>query len=270
MLNQNTWTESKFKLTSRQQLIANRKDNQSCEQSIWIITELVAELYSLYIPVYAKGRLLDLGCGNCPFYGLYKQYISSVFCIDWENSFYPNKYADQLCDLNQPLNPIEDNEFDTVILSDVLEHISNPQGLVKEINRILTEGGVFIFNVPFLHWIHESPYDFYRYTEFILRKYLEDNNFEIIKFEIIGGAIESWSYITARLSSYIPFLSLFLPSIICHICFGIARISWLKRKLSVLNGLFPLGYFIIAKKNLEPSKFNGGFQTRPSRLKLIS
>lgn len=248
MRNEKSWIESKFKLRSRQQLIANRNHPQSCEPSIWIITELVAKLYSQYIPVYTKGSLLDLGCGDCPLYGLYEQYTSSIFCIDWEKSLHPNKYADQLCDLNQPLDSIKDNEFDTVILSDVLEHIFKPQDLLKEINRILAEDGILIFNIPFLHWIHESPYDFYRYTEFTLRKYLEASEFEIIEFKIIGGAIESWSYITARLSSYIPFLSLFLPSILYHISLRIARIPLLKCKLSVLNALFPLGYFVVAKK----------------------
>ena len=248
MQNEKSWSESKFKLTSKQQLVANRNHPQSCEPSIWILTELVARLYSQYIPIYAKGRLLDLGCGNCPLYGLYKQHTYSIFCIDWGSSLYPNKYADQLSDLNQPLDSIKDKDFDTVILSDVLEHIAEPQGLVGEINRILSKGGIFIFNVPFLHWIHESPYDFYRYTEFTLKKYLEDSVFEIIEFEIIGGAIESWSCMTARLSSYIPLLSLFLPSILYHFSLGITKIPFLKTKLNVLNSLFPLGYFIVAKK----------------------
>ncbi|MBW6482221.1 MAG: class I SAM-dependent methyltransferase [Vicingaceae bacterium] len=57
-------------------------------------------------------------------------------------------------DINQPL-PIENEIFDTVILSDVLKHIRKPEELIAEIHRIMKPNGKFMLNVPFFYWLHE-------------------------------------------------------------------------------------------------------------------
>ena len=44
--------------------------------------------------------------------------------------------------------PIEDNSFSSVILDNVLEHISEPKSLLKEIERVLAPKSIFIVGVP--------------------------------------------------------------------------------------------------------------------------
>ena len=45
--------------------------------------------------------------------------------------------------------PIEDENFDVVIMCEVLEHLNfNPLPLLKEINRILVPGGIFYLSLP--------------------------------------------------------------------------------------------------------------------------
>ena len=44
--------------------------------------------------------------------------------------------------------PFKNNSYDAVICSEVLEHIENPVPLLKEINRVLTDGKIFIVGVP--------------------------------------------------------------------------------------------------------------------------
>jgi SAM-dependent methyltransferase len=247
MLNETRWSESKFCLINNE-LTVNKYGDEAFSPDLWIITEIIAKMYSKHLPVYARGDLLDLGCGMCPLYSLYRKYTSSIFCIDWQGSLYPNSYADLLCDLNQPINSLENASFDTVILSDVLEHISKPEILIKEIHRLLRSNGVLLLNVPFMHWIHESPHDFYRYTEFTLRKYLNDVRLEIEVLEIVGGAIESWCYLTSRLSSYVPIVKSFLPLSLYYLSRSITSFKVINEKLNTLNSIFPLGYFIVARK----------------------
>jgi SAM-dependent methyltransferase len=52
----------------------------------------------------------------------------------------------------------EDNKFDVVLTSDVLEHIPDPYQAFREIHRILKPGGVHIFTVPFYqtHYFDEK------------------------------------------------------------------------------------------------------------------
>ncbi|HRF81361.1 MAG TPA: methyltransferase domain-containing protein, partial [Flavobacteriales bacterium] len=76
--------------------------------------------------------------------------------------------------------------FDTIILSDVLEHIRKPEALVKEMYRILAPGGQVIMNVPFYYGLHEQPFDYYRYTQFALRAITEDAGFAVVELEAIG------------------------------------------------------------------------------------
>lgn len=50
-------------------------------------------------------------------------------------------------DLNQPL-PLENALFDTVVTSEVIEHLENPRAVFRELNRVLKSGGRLILTTP--------------------------------------------------------------------------------------------------------------------------
>jgi SAM-dependent methyltransferase len=248
MKSQSDWIETKFKLTTDGKLHVNKKFSILNSNS-WIVTECVARAYAKYIPIYMQGDLLDLGCGNCPFYGFYKQFISSVFCIDWANSLHANPYNDISCDISKPL-PLEDSIFDTILLSDVLEHIFEPECILNESYRLLKSNGVLFLNVPFLYWIHENPYDFYRYTEFALKQLASKSGFTIEIIEIVGGSLETWADITSKLTSYLPIARIFFPRLLFELVFFLRKFNSLNHKLAVIDSLFPTGYFIVMRKSI--------------------
>ena len=97
-----------------------------------LIADIIANFYTINIPKYVKGNFLDLGCGQAPLYCLYKNYTKQITCVDWGNSMHQITYLDFEQDLNQNLN-MESNSFDSIILSDVLEHIRKPELLLNEI-----------------------------------------------------------------------------------------------------------------------------------------
>lgn len=164
----------------------------------------IAEFYSDIIPVYAKGKLLDLGCGNVPMFGFYKDYVSDVICVDWGSSLHDLSHLDYEFDLNDNLI-IEENQFDTIICSDVLEHLHNPENLFLEANRLLKSTGCLLMNFPFLYGIHEAPHDYYRYTEYAIERFAEGNNFKIVKTYRHGDLIDVWDHASLRILKLIPY-----------------------------------------------------------------
>lgn len=49
--------------------------------------------------------------------------------------------------------------FDAVISNDVLEHVVDPEAVVRESVRVLRSGGLLTFNIPNYRWIYEGHYN---------------------------------------------------------------------------------------------------------------
>ncbi len=212
-----------------------------------LMTDLIAHLYDTYIPQHAKGKLIDLGCGKVPFFEAYRDHVTCNMCVDWENTLHRNEFIDHECDLTRAL-PFQDGEFDTILLSDVLEHIPEPEKLWREMFRILKPHGKILMNTPFYYCLHETPYDYYRYTEFALRRFAALTGFEILVLKPIGGAPEVLADIFAKHLQFVPLIgrpsAMFVQSLT-----GAFVKTALGRKLSekTTKG-FPFGYFLVAEK----------------------
>ena len=147
-----------------------------------------------------KGVMYDLGCGEAPYKEFFLQYADQYVGVDWAGSFHETK-ADVAADLNKPI-PIDSQVADTVISLSVMEHLSEPQNMLNEAYRILKPGGNMIIQVPWQWWIHEAPYDFFRYTPYGLNYMLEKSGFTDIVVEAQSGFFTTWvmkfNYFTRR------------------------------------------------------------------------
>jgi ubiquinone/menaquinone biosynthesis C-methylase UbiE len=83
--------------------------------------------------------------------------------------------------------PFEDQTFDTLMATEVLEHCPDPDIILKESFRVLKPAGVFFFTTPFLWNLHEVPHDEYRYTPFSLKRHLAKAGFKDIEIYASGG-----------------------------------------------------------------------------------
>jgi SAM-dependent methyltransferase len=50
-------------------------------------------------------------------------------------------------DVEEPL-PFEDDSFDVVVAGELIEHLREPERLVREIHRVLRPGAIFVGSVP--------------------------------------------------------------------------------------------------------------------------
>lgn len=246
MKNQERWEPTKFVRYGK--IYRASRNPKEVGVSSRLIADLTVKPYAEYLPKYAKGRLIDLGCGNVPLYLIYKNFIEDVVCVDWTNTAHKNEFLDVECDLGQSL-PFKNNEFDTILLSDVLEHLKHPENLWREMHRILQVNGYVLLNVPFYYWLHEAPYDYYRYTKFALISFAEKNGFKVIILKELGGAPE---IICDIVSKYLHF---FVPKLGKYLAALVQRLGELWLKVGMLHKIsgksaqiFPLGYFMVVQK----------------------
>ena len=124
------------------------------------------------------GKMLDVGCGNKPYTSLYsvREYVGLE--IDSPVNRKKN-IADKFYDGNAL--PFKNDTFDSVVSTQVFEHVPNPDELLDEVFRVLRVNGLFLISVPFVWDEHEQPYDFTRYSSFGIRAILERHGFEILE-----------------------------------------------------------------------------------------
>jgi SAM-dependent methyltransferase len=87
--------------------------------------------------------------------------------------------------------------FDSVVLSNVLEHIEDDVEAVKKFYRVLAPGGALLILVPALNWLYgamdEAVGHHRRYSKPMLRKVLEDGGFEVERLEWMNAlGIPGW------------------------------------------------------------------------------
>lgn len=245
MRNREKWTPSKY-IYKKGKLIASR-DPKEVGISSRLIGDLIADFYDRNLRQHAKGKLVDLGCGKVPLYAAYREFVTDNVCVDWDSTLNKSEYVDYELDLTKDL-PFEDGEFDTIILSDVLEHIPTPEHLWGEMARILSRNGKIVMNVPFYYWLHEQPHDYYRYTEFALRRFVEISGLRLIQLEPIGGAPEIMADVFSKNILRLPKLGRSLARAAQWLTLGFIKTKFGKKMSEATSSSFPVGYFLIAGK----------------------
>jgi SAM-dependent methyltransferase len=136
---------------------------------------------------YIYGKVLDIGCGEKPYQNLFKtsQYIG----IDIEQSGHNHEKSkiDQFYDGIHI--PFENESFDNIVCFEVLEHVFEPDTIVREMQRILKPNGHILLTTPFIWNEHEIPYDYGRYTFYGLKHLFEKNGFVVMEQKRILSGI---------------------------------------------------------------------------------
>ncbi len=170
-------------------------------------------------PQYAHGTLVDYGCGNKPYLSFFKDRIDRYVGIDVVQNLHNT--VDIVVGPGDPL-PIQDNSIDTIISTQVLEHVAEPKQYLQEAARILHPGGHLILTCPGAYMLHEEPYDFYRYTEHGLRYLLSTAGLQLVRIDTAGGA---WRVIGQTILNHKTFGRRWHVPIISDVVYNITTIS---------------------------------------------
>jgi len=125
------------------------------------------------VPDGSRGALLDLGCGTQPYRPLYQHRFRQTVTGDHT----VRSRVDVQLDIHDL--PFADEAFDAVILSEVIEHVTDPLRGLLEIQRVLKRDGLIFLTWPFIYPLHELPNDYVRYTEFGMNRLLAKSGFQL-------------------------------------------------------------------------------------------
>lgn len=128
--------------------------------------------------------VLDAGAGAAPYRPLFMHcdYVTQ----DWSASVHTGQRPpDVVADLHDL--PLDDESFDFVLCTEVLEHVSEPERVVAEFSRVLRPGGRLLLTTPFVIELHEEPFDFFRYTPHALRLLVERAGLKVERVEPLTG-----------------------------------------------------------------------------------
>ena len=102
---------------------------------------------------------LDIGSGRTD----YSEWFPNRVGIDLACG----KSTNLLSDAHQL--PFSDGSFDTILCTEVLEHLKEPKAAITEMKRVLKKEGKVVLTTCFVYPLHESPNDYFRFTKFVLR-----------------------------------------------------------------------------------------------------
>ena len=245
MRNPERWLPTKYELRSGQ--LRATRNRAELGVGSRLIADLVAARYEEYLPRFAKGKLVDLGCGKVPLFGAYRRLVSEVTCVDWPQSAHQREHVDVEVDLGGQL-PFPDSAFDTIVLSDVLEHVPDPELLWQEMARVLAPGGHALINAPFMYGLHEVPHDYGRYTAFALQRFAHRAGLQVSVLEAVGGSLHVVGDLLAKHFAKIRFIGPMLAISVQGMVRALDATA-IGRRLANRSGRhFPLGYFVVASR----------------------
>lgn len=156
-------------------------------------------------------------------------------------------YPDVIVDLTAGW-PFSNGVFDAIVSTWVLEHLRDPWIFFREANRVLTQGGLLIVTVPFVHRVHGSPFDYWRFTDTALVHLTQSAGFKLLEVKRIGGT--PFLCIVNLLWPFfkVPGLGALLAFIAVWVDTALMKFVRLTGKGKFLIDSYPLSYILIACK----------------------
>jgi len=204
-------------------------------------------------------RILDAGAGELANkkYCSHLEYVSQDFCeykgvgdsLGLQTGTWDNHNIDIVSDISRI--PEEDETFDVILCSEVLEHVPNPVMALSEFNRLLKKGGLLIVTAPFCSLTHFSPYHYSTgFNCYFYELHLDQLGFEGIEishngnyFEYIGQEVRRVASVADR---YTPLRIRWVEKLAVKVL--LRALNRFSKKDRGSEELLCYGYHVMAKK----------------------
>ena len=220
-----------------------------------------------------NSTIIDIGAGLKPFknyckhlqyyshdfdaYKNYKTHSGSLFT----NSDVGNDNQEYKYDFNCDILEIPENKkFDTIICTEVIEHLKDIDKTFKKFSILLKNKGTLILTFPFASMYHQEPHFYVSgYSKYLINYLCKKNNLMVLEYKENGTYPNSIQLDILRASFFyrensnlifkyiIKFFTYLIVIFLSRIEKKNIKISK-KNKIINLNKLKPLGYLYYIKK----------------------
>jgi SAM-dependent methyltransferase len=125
--------------------------------------------------------VLDVGAGTTPYRDLFQtgRYIATdlILLRGARLDFLSNAHR----------IPVKDASFDAILSTQMLEHVTDPDIVLKEFHRVLKSGGKLLLTVPLAWQLHQEPHHYYNFTRYSLALLFDRTGFQVDLLEPRGG-----------------------------------------------------------------------------------
>ena len=136
-------------------------------------------------PLMQQGKLvLDAGSGRLQEQTLRNELLGHDIKLETLDML-PGEGVDFTGDITH--TEFENDRYDIILCSQVLEHVEEPGKVCEELFRILKPGGSLIITAPQSAYLHNLPYHFFHFTNIGMRKMAEEAGFEVKIMDPQGG-----------------------------------------------------------------------------------
>ncbi len=150
----------------------------------YIVLSFMADWMTAVATKVARGVFLDYGCGGQPYRELFAPYIERYIGADVAPA--ANTTPDILFAPSESL-PLPDASVDTILSTQVLEHVADYQPYLEDCRRLLKPQGYLIITTPMQWRHHEAPTDYWRFTRYGISHVLQQHAFDIENLTPCGG-----------------------------------------------------------------------------------
>lgn len=171
------------KILSLHKMIDTKTFKQTPYDSMREIRQRTVMLLDRYLQKHMV--VYDIGCGKKPFQQAVEERAQKYIGVDVPDGFYDPAHIDLVGSAYDV--PAPDGSADVVLSCQVLEHLYEPDKALHETNRLLKRDGLFIISFPFLYPMHAMPYDYFRYTDYLFEKKVEECGFKVLNKQCIAG-----------------------------------------------------------------------------------
>lgn len=150
----------------------------------WYANDLLARHVGELARGLGGALVIDVGCGEQPYRAMlsgFARYVAFDAPGRPDSARQPEVVGDAIA------LPFAGASADAILCTEVIEHVVEPETLLKEAHRVLKPGGSLLLSAPFTWHVHDEPHDYWRFTQYGLRLLLERAGFRVLTVRTTNG-----------------------------------------------------------------------------------